>query len=141
MSRVFWDSMLFIYLVEADPQYGLTVLDLLQRSARRGDRLFTSHLSVAETLVGLPQDGGKEIVFREVLNDLAFTFAEFDGACVQPFRTLRRNFGLQQPDALNLACASAVGVDIFLTNNGELLRKKLIVPGVHFIANFAKAPL
>jgi len=133
--------MLFIYLVEGNAQYGPTVLDLLQRSGSRGDRLFTSHLSVAETLVGLPQDGGKELIFREVLNDLAFTFADFDSACVQPFRRLRRDSGLQQPDALNLACASAVGVDIFLTNDNELLKKKLIVPGVHFIADFAKAPL
>lgn len=141
MSRVFWDSMLFIYLVEGDPQYGTTVLDLLQRCARRGDQLFTSHLSVAETLVGLPQGGGKEAVFREVLDDLSFAFADFDGACVQPFRMLRRDFNLQQPDALNLACASATSVDIFLTDDNELLKKQLVVPGIHFIADFAKAPL
>lgn len=141
MSRVFWDSMLFIYLVEADAKFAPIVLNVLERCAMRGDALYTSHLSVAETLVGLPHGGGKEQVFLETLVELAFVYADFNGAAVAPFRRLRRDSGLQPPDALNLACAAAVGVDIYLTNDDELLKKRLHVPGIQFIADFTKAPL
>jgi len=141
MSRVFWDSMLFIYLVEADATFAPVVLNVLERCASRGDTLHTSHLSVAETLVGLPQGGGKEHVFLETLHELNFVFSDFNGDGVSSFRRLRRDFGLQQPDALNLACAAAIGVDIYLTNDEHLLKKRLHVPGIQFIADFTKAPL
>ena len=141
MSLVFWDSMLFIYLVEAHPEFAPIVLDILQRCACRGDALYTSHLSVAEALVGLPQGGGKERVFLETLDELNFRFAEFSGGAVPPFRMLRRDFGLQQPDAMNLACAAAVTTDIDLTFDERLLKRRLHVPGIQFIADFTKAPL
>ncbi len=45
MSRIFWDTMLFIYFFEDHPVYAERVQQLLERSYRRGDRLFTSYLA------------------------------------------------------------------------------------------------
>ena len=50
MSRVFWDSNLFIYLFEQHPQFSAGVKSLLARMEARGDQLFTSTLSVGEVL-------------------------------------------------------------------------------------------
>ncbi len=52
MSRVFWDSMLFIYLIENNPLYFNRCRYLLERSYDRGDKLYTSHLVLGEVLAG-----------------------------------------------------------------------------------------
>jgi predicted nucleic acid-binding protein len=141
MSRVFWDSMLFIYLVEDDALFAPIVRDVLGRCFRRGDSLFTSHLSIAETLVGIEQGSAKETKFLAALREMEFSFVDFGGDAVEPFRRLRREFGLKPPDALNLACAAAIKTDIYLTNDTQLLKRRLHVPGIQFVADFAQAPL
>jgi predicted nucleic acid-binding protein len=141
MSRVFWDSMLFIYVVEDDPKYAPVVRDLLGRCFRRGDTLYTSHLSIAETLVGVPPGSEKELQFLATLQSMGFNFLEFGWRAVEPFRRLRREFGLKPPDSMHLACAAAIQTDIFLTGDVQLLKKRLHVPGIQFIADFESAPL
>lgn len=141
MTRVFWDSMLFIYLLEGHKQYSPVVRDLLSRSLKRGDSLHTSYLSVAETLVALPPRSEKERIFLSTLNEIGFSFVGFDQAAVEPFRTLRKQFGLRAPDAMHLACAAAGKADLFLTGDKQLIRKKLYIPGIQFIADFESAPL
>ena len=141
MSRIFWDSMLFIYMVEDDAQFAPIVRDVLGRCFRRGDSLHTSHLSIAETLVGIPRKSEKEARFLSVLDEMEFSFVEFGSNAVEPFRILRKEFGLKPPDALNLSCAAAIQADMYLTNDTELLKKKLHVPGIDFIADFKRAPL
>jgi len=46
MTRVFWDTMLFIYLLEGHPLYAPRVRDILARSYHRGDTLVTSCLAI-----------------------------------------------------------------------------------------------
>lgn len=141
MSRVFWDSMLFIHLVEGHPTFAPIVQQVLGRSLRRGDSLHTSHLSVAETLVGITPGSVKEHTFLSTLRDLDFQFHEFGREAVEPFRVMRSAFGLKSPDAMNLACAAAVRMDIYLTNDAQLLKKQIHIPGIQFIADFKNAPL
>lgn len=141
MSRVFWDAMLFVYLLEDHPEYAETVRSLLAASRRRSDTLLTSHLSLAEALVGTPQGSGQALILRNAILGMGFTFVSFDQDAVEPFRMLRTDYRLKQPDAMHLACAAAANTDMFLTNDTELLKKKLRIPGVQFIANFKNAPL
>ena len=54
MKRVFWDTMLFVYLLEWHPTYGPLVQTLLARSYERGDILLTSWLALGEMLAGMP---------------------------------------------------------------------------------------
>jgi predicted nucleic acid-binding protein len=141
MSRVFWDAMLLIFLLDDNTKYRSIVQSLLARSFRRGDQLFTSYLALAEALVGVPDGSTRSSVATETLREMGFRFLEFDEKCVAPFRTLRRDHGLRGPDAMHLACAAAMGVELFLTGDKQLLKKGLHVPGIHFIVDFENAPL
>jgi len=141
MSRVFWDSMLFIYLVEDDPKFAPLVRHVMGRCFRRNDSLFTSHLSIAETLVGLDPGSVKEKIFLATIREMDFTLVNFDGAAVEPFRMVRSSYGLRPPDSLHLACAAAMKADLFITGDLQLLKKHLRVPGIQFIAGLENAPL
>ena len=81
MSRIFWDTSLFVYLVET----GDRVLSLRKHMIERKDR------------------------------------------------------SIRPPDAIQLACASAARVDLFITNDERLSRK--VVPGIHFIQSLATAAI
>ena len=74
MSRVCWDSMLFIYLVENHPTFSGRARQLLDRAYRRGDTLFTTCLSLGEVLAGVeksPQPQ-KTMAIRETLSEMGF---------------------------------------------------------------------
>ena len=51
MSRVFWDTNLFIYLIESKGERGDRVAHLAERMLQRGDQLYTSVLTLGELLV------------------------------------------------------------------------------------------
>ena len=141
MSRIFWDSMLFIYLLEGHKKYAPQVNSLLEKSFERDDILLTSYLAIAEVLVGVQPGSPIAQTIFSVVEKMGFSFVEFNGQCVEPFRQLRTQYGLRGPDAMHLACASASKTDLFLTGDGQLLKKHLHVPGIHFIANFENPPL
>ncbi len=140
MSRVFWDAMLFIYLLEGHPRFAPAVLAVLAQSRRRGDVLFTSYLSLAEAAVGMAGGETSAIILRKTLDEMGFTLVGFDDESVEPFRRLRAEFGLKSPDSLHLACAAANKTDLFLTGDKQLLKKRLHVPGIQFIADFENPP-
>ena len=50
------------------------------------------------------------------------------------FGRLRAKHRTSAADTIHLACAAVAGVDLFLTNDKDLV--KLHVPGIKFIANF-----
>ena len=140
MSRVFWDAMLFIYLLENNPKFAPAVVAALAHSRRRNDLLLTSHLSIAEALVGMQSGGPVELALRKALQEMGVMLVAFDDAAVEPFRRLRRDFGLAAADSMHLACAAAAKTDLFLTGDKQLLKKRLHVPGIQFIADFMNPP-
>jgi predicted nucleic acid-binding protein len=136
MSRIFWDSMLFIYLLEGHPAFSPRVRQLLERSYRRGDTLYTSYLALGEVMAGaekspLPQ---KSLVLRQTLDEMGFSYLPFDNGAVAPFSMLRARHKLKIADSIHLACAASAGIDLFLTGDGQLT--KLDLPGIQFIADF-----
>lgn len=52
MTRVYWDSMLFIYMLEANPAFGPRVRTILNQIVTRGDTLSTSVFTLGEILTG-----------------------------------------------------------------------------------------
>jgi predicted nucleic acid-binding protein len=139
VTRVFWDSMLFIYLLEGHRKYAPRVRTLLERSYQRNDLLLTSYLALAEMLVGASASTADTVL--STVEEMGFSFIQFDRECVEPFRSLRAKHGLRGPDAMHLACAAAAGTDLLLTGDEQLLKKGLHLPGIHFIASFENAPL
>jgi predicted nucleic acid-binding protein len=71
---------------------------------------------------------------RAALEEMRFSFLPFDDDAVSPFSKLRAKEKLRAPDAIHLACAASVGMDLFLTGDRQLTR--LDVPGIQFIADF-----
>ena len=55
------------------------------------------------------------------------------------YATIRQDRSISPPDAIQLACAAAVGMDLFITNDQRLSRK--VVPGIHFITSLDTAYL
>ena len=136
MSRVFWDTMLFVYLLEDDVEFAPRVREVLERSYTREDSLFTSHLALGEVMAGGSGDRGKSDLTRSTIDQMGFKLLPFDSNCVGTFARLRSEQRLQAPDAIHLACAASVGIDLFLTNDRLLLKRRLHLAGVHFIVDF-----
>ncbi|HEY6488163.1 MAG: PIN domain-containing protein [Terracidiphilus sp.] len=136
MSRIFWDSMIAIYLLEDHPVFAPRAQELLERSFRRNDLLFTSYFALGEILVGAEKAStpAKTHVVQEVLKEIGFSYLPFDAGAVAPFATLRSRQRLKVADSIHLACAASAGIDLFLTGDKQLI--KLDVPGIHFIADF-----
>jgi predicted nucleic acid-binding protein len=142
MSRVFWDSNLFIYLFEQHPQFSAGVKALLGRMEARGDQLYTSALSVGEVLAK-PYENGDLVrcaAYEKAMQQAAVILS-FDLPAARQFAKLRGQRGLRvrPPDAMQLACAGTAGMDLFLTNDTKL--HAMQVDGIQFITSVERAPL
>jgi len=69
-----------------------------------------------------------------IICEMGFSLLPFDEGAVIPFGSIRSKQKVKIADAINLACASSAGVDLYLTGDTELFR--IDVPGVQFIADF-----
>ena len=136
MSNVFWDTMMFIYLLDDHPKFEPQVRKKLERSYDRGDVLLTSYLALGEVMAGAAGDMTKAEKVRLKIVEMGFSFLPFDGSCAATFAKLRSETKLKAPDAIHLACAAAAGVDMYLTGDAQLLNRSLHVPGIQFIADF-----
>ena len=141
MRRIFWDSMLFIYLLDGNATYADRVQGLLEQSFRRKDQLFTSYMGLGEVMAGAAKAANPltSAEIRSTIDTMGFTYLPFDGRGVASFSQLRAVHRVKTADAINLACAAAEGMDLFLTGDKALHR--LYVPGIHFIAGFDTALL
>jgi predicted nucleic acid-binding protein len=136
LSRIFWDTMLFVYLMEDNPAYSARVDALLSRAHRRNDRLFASCLTLGEIMAGQEKASNPQAasLVRDSLAQMGFSFLPFDEGAAHAFGKLRAKEKLKAPDAIHLACAASAGIDLFLTCDKQLTR--LDVPGIQFIADF-----
>ena len=132
MSRVFWDTNLFVYLIEGTGARAESVEALRRRMIERGDELLTSALTLGELLVKPVETGddGLRDRYLQAMND-AVTVLPFDARAAPRFAAIRGNRSIRAPDAIQLACAAAAGTDLFITNDDRLSRKN--VPGIAFI--------
>lgn len=138
MTRVFWDTNLFVYLFEGGA-FAARVREVRMRMLERGDQLMTSALTLGELLVR-PHDQGERVLrdHERVMRQIA-TILPFDAACAPRYAAIRADRGIKAPDAIQLACAAAAGVDLFITNDDRLSRKH--VPDVKFITSLQRAYL
>lgn len=140
MSRVFWDTNLFIYLFENYGPLSQATAALRARMLARGDQLLTSTLSLGEILVK-PLEMKNHALYAKYENALATSAITlpFDVKAAKVYASLRSDRTLRAPDAIQLACAASAGVDLFVTNDARLQGKQ--VPGIHFIASLDRVPI
>jgi predicted nucleic acid-binding protein len=134
MSRVYWDSMLFIYWLEDHPQYAKQVDAIHSRMKQRQDRLITGAFTFGEVLAGTHRKGHAELAdqFRALLRSVVAEVVPFTVETADHYARIRGALGITPADAIHLASAAQAGADLFLTNDKSLLGK--IVPGIQFIA-------
>jgi predicted nucleic acid-binding protein len=134
MSRVYWDSMLFIYWLEDHPQYAKQVDAIHSRMKQRQDRLITGAFTFGEVLAGTYRKGHAELAdqFRTLLRSFVAEIVPFTVETAEQYARIRGALGTSPADAIHLASAAQAGTDLFLTNDKSLAGK--IVPGIQFIA-------
>ena len=140
MSRVFWDTNLFIYLFEDYGTLSERVRDIRRKMLERGDQLLTSTLTLGELLVKPMEKGAQDICSRyeEALTSCA-NLLPFDVKAAAHYARLRCDRSIRSPDAMQLASASAARVDLFITNDERLKSKR--VDGIQFLTSLRGAPL
>ena len=140
MSRIFWDTNLFIYLFENHGPLSKTTTELRKRMLIRGDQLLTSTLTLGEVLVK-PLENGDMVLCSKYESSIpaAALMLPLDIAAAKIYASLRSDRSLRAPDAIQLACAAAAGVDLFVTNDARLQGKH--VNGIQFIVPLDRVPI
>jgi uncharacterized protein len=140
MSRVFWDTNLFIYLFEDYGMLSKSVARLRSKMLDRGDQLLTSTLTLGEILVKPFERNDSELSEKyEHAISSAATLIAFDVKAAKVYAALRAQRSLKAPDAIQLACAASAKADLFVTNDDRLQGKH--VEGIHFIVPLERVPI
>jgi predicted nucleic acid-binding protein len=140
MARVFWDTNLFIYLFEHNPEWSARVIELRQRMVARRDELLTSYLTVGEALTK-PRETGNSVLEKSYLNFFVHGPVElvaFEVEAAKQYAEIRSRQRIRPADAMQLACAAASRTDLFVTNDNRL--SALTVAGITFITGIERIP-
>lgn len=140
MSRIFWDTNLYIYLFEDYGQLSTAAAVLRTRMLERGDQLLTSTLTLGEILVKPLEANQRELSDKyESAISATSILVPLDVKAARIYAALRSDRALRAPDAIQLACAASAGVDLFVTNNARLQGKH--VNGIQFIVPLDRVPI
>ena len=134
MSRIYWDSMVFVYWLENHPAYAPRVEHIFNTMLARGDTLCASYLALGESLAGPLKHGKLQTAARieQFFDSGLVEMLPFDRKAAGEFARLRATSAVRPADAIHLASAASAGIDLFVTNDENLHR--LRVPGIQFIA-------
>lgn len=141
MSLIFWDTNLFVYLMEGNPQFLPRVVGIWTSMQERGDELCTSSLTLGETLVAPLKAGDRGLAeaYRKRLLSPRIRILDFDTSSSERYAELRARSSVSRSDAMQLACAAQASVDLFITNDRAL--SKMNVKGIQFIASLENCPI
>lgn len=132
MSVVFWDTMLFIYLLEGNTAYVDRVTVILRGMETRGDKLVTSAFTLAEVLVAplkrSDPDAAERI--RQGVRRVA-EIVPFTAETAARYAEIRARHRFSSADSIQLACAAQANADLFLTNDHRLVGA--VIPGIQFV--------
>jgi uncharacterized protein len=135
VSRVYGDTMLFIYWLEENPQFGKRVDAIWSRMQERNDQLITGALALGEVFAGAYKRGAdKERIqnIRAALENSVSAVVPFTAETADAYGRIKGSLKIPSADAIHLACAATAGTDLFLTNDRNLVGK--VIPGIQFIA-------
>lgn len=135
MSRIYWDTMLFIYWLEDNPQYAKRVQVIHSRMQERHDQLLTGAFTFGEVLAGVYRRGAAHLAeaARTRLQRVVSEVVPFTIETADRYAQIRGALGLPAADAIHLASAAQAHTDLFLTNDKRLVGKT--IPGIQFIAS------
>lgn len=124
ISSVFIDTAPIIYFIEAHPQYGPLVRNIINTMDKKKVKAFSSVITIAEVLPKPIQAGKKELAskFVEFLKKGEnLTLIHISVEIAEKAGQLRGKYSkLKALDAIQLAAALVNKVDAFLTNDVNL---------------------
>ncbi len=134
MSRIYWDTMLFVYWLEDHPVNAKRIQHILTRMKEREDELFTSAFTLGEVLVGVYKQQAVGIArqIQEMFRSPSVSVLPFTIETAERYAAIRATSSVSPADAIHLACAAEAHIDLFLTNDADLVGKA--IPGIQFIA-------
>jgi uncharacterized protein len=135
MSRIYWDTMLFIYRLEGNPDFGGRVDAIWSRMQQRNDQLITGSLALGEVLAGAYKRNADKRRIRDLtaaFEDAVSEVIPFTAQIADLYGQIRGSCGISPADAIHLACAATANTDLFLTNDKDLVGR--VIPGIQFIA-------
>ena len=126
--------MLFVYLIEANPDHGPRPKEIRAKMRERGDSLCTSVLTVGEILTGYYKRGERKTAseIREMLQPPTVELLPLTVEVADRYARIRAQQHVTSPDAIHLATAAVARANLFLTNDLKL--PKLTIPGIDFVA-------
>jgi predicted nucleic acid-binding protein len=135
VSRVYWDTMLFIHWLEDHPHFAKRVGAVRSRMEERQDQLITGAFTFGEVLAGVYRKGTPHLAgeARRLLQSVVAEVVPFTLETADRYAQIRGALGIAPADAIHLASAAQAGTDLFLTNDKKLVGK--FVPGIQFIAS------
>ena len=135
MSRIYWDTMLFIYWLEDNPQFSKRVDAIRSRMEERDDQLITGAFTFGEVLAGAYRKGASNLADegRHLLQSVVAEVIPFTIETADHYARIRGSLRVAPADAIHLASAAQARADLFLTNDDRLVGKH--VPGIQFIAS------
>lgn len=140
MARVFWDTNLFIYLFESNPEWSPRVIYFRQQMLARRDQLLTSWLTVGEVLTK-PRERRDSILEKSYMNFFeseSIRIIPFEAVAAKRYAEIRSYNRVRPADAIQLACAAAAGIDLFVTN--DLRLSGMAITGITFVTAMDRIP-
>jgi len=134
LSRIYFDSMLFVYWLEDHPAYADRVQQIIEAITRRRDTLCTSVFTLGEVLTGPYKQSAHDAVaqIRKTIAPPVVELIPVTAETADLYARIRARNRVTPADAIHLAAAAHTGVNLFLTNDKAL--QSLVVPGIDFIA-------
>lgn len=134
MSRIYWDTMLFVYWLEDHLEHAARMGQIHKRMEQRRDTLCTSAFTLGEVLTGPYRKNALDTAaqIRAAFRSPEIDLIPFTPETADQYARIRGSHRVSPADAIHLASAAQAGVDLFLTNDHRL--QKLSIPGIQFIA-------
>jgi predicted nucleic acid-binding protein len=129
-KTVYLDTAPIIYYIEASPQFGPVMKELVDLYRHGGFSLCTSVLTITETIPKPFSEGNKELqqlflsFFRNRQNIVLHVVSEPIAICAGELRGIYPS--LRTMDALQIATAIEAQADLFVTNDAKLKQIKEI---------------
>lgn len=118
-ARVYIDTQIIIYTVEANPNYFALLQPLWEKFQANELEIITSELTILETLV-LPLKQGNTVLandYEQLLENSEIQLIPIKRSILKKAANLRSTTNLKTPDAIHAATALSENCTVFLSND------------------------
>ncbi|MGA8043663.1 MAG: PIN domain-containing protein [Terracidiphilus sp.] len=124
---MYWDTMVFVYLLEGNPQFAAMAREAYEACLRRNDTICTSVFTFGELLV-LPRRKEDHRVVHELTEFMQsgeIELVPFTMEAADHYSRVRAGLRLKAADAIHVATAIAARADVFVTNDEAIRRQQI----------------